>query len=78
MREHSLVRIAEGLDDAIVQMAIEFEDRLSLQGPANFRLRYPDSVNSCQIPSEVFCKEDAEYAVTTAKTILQLVEELIR
>ncbi|XP_052219520.1 sacsin-like isoform X2 [Dreissena polymorpha] len=75
MREHSLVRIAEGLDDKIVQKAIEFEDRLCIQGPANFRLRYPDSVNSCQIPSEVFSKEDAEYAVTTTKTIIGLVEK---
>ncbi|KAH3800323.1 hypothetical protein DPMN_153956 [Dreissena polymorpha] len=78
LREHSLVRIAEGLDGEIVQKATEFEDRLSLQGQANFRLRYPDSVNSCQIPSDVFSKENATYAVTTTKTIIELVEELSR
>ncbi|KAH3801221.1 hypothetical protein DPMN_154868 [Dreissena polymorpha] len=75
IREHSLVDIANGLDQNIADEAHSFEQQLRIRG-CYAKLRYPDSVNSCQVPSDVFSKDEAEFAVTTAKSIMEMVDAL--
>ncbi|KAH3800078.1 hypothetical protein DPMN_153703, partial [Dreissena polymorpha] len=53
-------------------------ERLFIEGKDYFTLRYPDCVQSDKIPSEVFTAEHAEFAVATARKILEMVEELSR
>jgi HEPN domain-containing protein len=43
----------------------------------NSRLRYPDALSRPNIPSDLFKKEDADFAIKTTGTLLNLVEEFI-
>ncbi|KAH3856975.1 hypothetical protein DPMN_099572 [Dreissena polymorpha] len=75
-KEHRLSVISSGLDSVIATEAHSLEERLDIHGQDYFKLRYPDCVVSDEIPSEVFNKEQAEFAVATAKKIIGIVENL--
>ncbi|KAL4234169.1 hypothetical protein ACF0H5_005822 [Mactra antiquata] len=57
----------------IAQQAGVFDDRFG--DPA--RLTTPDTASRPDIPSTIFDKEDAEYALTTTKEILEIVDDFI-
>lgn len=48
-----------------------FESRF----PDNALLRYPDAITRPQIPSDLFEKDDAEFAIKTAKNLISLVDD---
>ena len=49
------------------------EDRLG----DHTRLRYPDALSRPSIPSDLFKDDDAQFAIKTTETLLNLVEEFL-
>ncbi|WAR27280.1 SACS-like protein, partial [Mya arenaria] len=62
----------------ICHQARRFEENLQIAGHSYFRLRYPDSVYGNDIPSDVFDKDDAEFAVEATERILDMVDDFVQ
>ncbi|XP_052783679.1 sacsin-like isoform X3 [Mya arenaria] len=78
-RSHSLATIADNLGHTLLEEeARRFEENLQIAGHSYFRLRYPDSVYGNDIPSDVFDKDDAEFAVEATERILDMVDDFVQ